>query len=103
MFAWVEISDEKKGRREIQYSLGQDMSLDGRISYDCRTGEMQLGCLSDGASPQATRDFMEALQERLKSEPWGSGQAVCVSYERSDAAYLQHWRLRKQASFVRFC
>ena len=44
MFAWVEISDEKKGRREIQYSLGKDMSLDGRISYDCRTGEMQLEC-----------------------------------------------------------
>ena len=61
MFAWVEISDEKKGRREIQYSLGQDMSLDGRISYDCRTGEMQMECLYDGESRQERRDLMEAL------------------------------------------
>lgn len=102
MFAWVEMSDEEKGRREIRYSLGQDMSLDGRISYDSRTGKMQLDQLSDGASPQATRDFMEALQERLRSEPWGSGQAVCVSYDRSDAEYLRRWQMDKQASFVRF-
>ncbi len=102
MFAWVEMSDETKGRREIRYSLGQDMSLDGKISYDSRTGKMQLDQLADGASPQATRDFMEALQERLKSEPWGSGQAICVSYDRSDAAYLPRWQMDKQGAFVRF-
>ena len=102
MFAWVEMSDETKGMREIRYSLGQDMSLDGRISYDSRTGKMQLDQLADGARPQATRGFMEALQERLKSEPWGSGQAICVSYDRSDAAYLPRWQMDKQGAFVRF-
>ncbi|MCI6085800.1 hypothetical protein [Selenomonas sp.] len=101
MFAWVEVTRDERGKKEISYSLGQDMTLDGKIAYDGRTGAIELVRLSDGASPQATRDFMEALKERLQREPWGCGQAVCVSYSR-DAELLNRWRMDQQASFVRF-
>ena len=37
MFAWVKINAERNGVKDIQYSLGTDMTLDGRISYDTRT------------------------------------------------------------------
>ena len=60
MFAWVEVTRDERGKKEISYSLGQDMTLDGKIAYDGRTGAIELVRLSDGASPQATRDFMEA-------------------------------------------
>ena len=101
MFAWVEVAREARGKKEIHYSLGQDMALDGTILYDSHTGSIELVKLSDGASPQATRDFMEALKERLEREPWGSGQAVRVSYDR-DTELLDRWRMDQQASFVRF-
>ena len=101
MFAWVEVTREERGKKEISYSLGQDMALGGKIVYDSHTGKIELVQLSDGASPQATRDFMEALKERLQREPWGSGQAICVSYSR-DTDLLNRWRMDQQASFVRF-
>ena len=63
MFAWVEVTREERGKKEISYSLGHDLALDGKIAYDSRTGKIELVKLSDGASPQATRDFMDALKD----------------------------------------
>ena len=103
MFAWVEFLQEKNNTMEIAYSLGTDMNLDGRIRYDKVQDSISLEQLSDGASPQATRDFMEALRERLQEKNWGSGQAICVSYNRSLESEMAHrWQMDKQASFVRF-
>ncbi|MBQ1868106.1 hypothetical protein [Selenomonas sp.] len=103
MFAWVEVLAEKNNAMEIAYSLGTDMNLDGRIRYDKVQDAISLEKLSDGASPQATRDFMEALRERLQEKKWGSGQAICVSYSRSvEPAMANRWQMDKQASFVRF-
>ncbi|WP_294145205.1 hypothetical protein [uncultured Selenomonas sp.] len=104
MFAWVEVTREERGKKEISYSLGHDLALDGKITYDSRTGKIELVKLSDGASPQATRDFMDALKERLVNEPWGSGQAICVSYERAgeDKSLFHRWQMDKQGSFMRF-
>lgn len=104
MFAWVKINAERNGVKDIQYSLGTDMTLDGRISYDTRTQEMHLDQLSDGASPAATRDFMEALKERLQTEPWQTGCAVCVNYGRAEseeASLVRRWQMDEQATFMR--
>ena len=104
MFAWIEVTREERGKKEISYSLRHDLALDGKIAYDSRTGKIELVKLSDGASPQATRDFMDALKERLANEPWGSGQAICVSYERAgeDKSLFHRWQMDKQGSFMRF-
>ena len=104
MFAWVKINAERNGVKDIQYSLGTDMTLDGHITYDTRSKEMKLEQLSDGASPLATRDFMEALKERLENEPWQMGSAVCVNYSSADSeesAMLRRWQMDEQASFMR--
>lgn len=47
---------------------------------------------------------MDALKERLANEPWGSGQAICVSYERAgeDKSLFHRWQMDKQGSFMRF-
>ena len=50
MFAWVEVTREERGKKEISYSLGHDLALDGKITYDSRTGKIELVKLSDGAS-----------------------------------------------------
>ena len=103
MFAWVEVLREKNNAMDIAYSLGTDMNLDGRIHYDRVTDSISLEQLSAGSSPQATRDFMEALRERLQEKAWGSGQAVCVSYNHSlEPELANRWQMDKQASFVRF-
>jgi hypothetical protein len=103
MFAWVEVKEEKNGVMEIAYSLGTDMALDGQIQYDRRAKKMKLEKLSDGASPAATRDFMEALRERMESEPWAAGRAICVSYDRSGEEQLvRRWQMDQQGSFMRF-
>lgn len=104
MFAWVKINAERNGVKDIQYSLGTDMTLDGRISYDTRTQEMHLDQLSDGASPAATRDFMEAFKGRLQAEPWPTDCAVCVRYDRTqdeEASMLRRWEMQAQGSFMR--
>ncbi|MCI6158088.1 MAG: hypothetical protein SOV43_06995 [Selenomonadaceae bacterium] len=103
MFAWVEVKDEHQGVQEISYSLGTDMTLDGRIQFDRRAKTMKLEKLADGASPAATRDFMEALRERMIREPWATGRAICVSYDRSGEEQLvRRWQMDQQGSFMRF-
>ncbi|WP_075431067.1 hypothetical protein [Selenomonas sp. GACV-9] len=103
MFAWVEVLREKDNVMEIAYSLGEEMKLDGRISYEKVTGTIKLEQMAEGASPQATRDFMEALKERMQTKPWGSGQIIRVAYSRStESELVNSWQMEKQAAFVRF-
>ena len=104
MFAWVEMVQDQNGVKEFSYSLGTDMTLDGRIRYDAHTQEMKLGQLSDGASPAATRDFIEAFKGRLQAEPWPTDCAVCVRYDRTqdeEASMLRRWEMQAQGSFMR--
>ena len=103
MFAWVEVLADKANGMEIAYSLGEEMKLDGRVSYEKVTGTIKLEQLAEGASPQATRDFMGALKASMQTKPWGSGQIIRVAYSRStEREFSQSWQMEKQAAFVRF-
>ncbi len=103
MFAWVEVLREQDNVLEIAYSLGEAMKLDGRITYNKIAGTAALAQIAEGASPQATRDFMEALKERMQTRPWGSGQIIRVAYSRStENELVGNWQMEKQGAFVRF-
>lgn len=102
MYAWVVMENAEGPEKRFRYSLGNDMSLSGEIVYRVSEKQIRLERLAEGASPQATEAFMEALKERLEKGMWVSGRTVRVSYQRETTSLAPHWQMQDQGVFSRF-